>query len=134
MSKTLKEMLVGIILGDAHIQRVGLDKAFISFEQSNKKFFYINHVYQLMKEELPLQEDNLKEYERLDNRYGKINRSLYFRTQSIEDLRPLADLFLDSKEIISALAAQRSSSWRLSHISFNVISLLKTGIYKSQRR
>lgn len=48
MSKTLKEMLVGIILGDAHIHRVGLDKAFISFEQSNKKFYYIKHVYQLM--------------------------------------------------------------------------------------
>ena len=30
-------MLVGVILGDASIKRVGLDKAFISFEQSNKK-------------------------------------------------------------------------------------------------
>jgi len=36
MNKTLKDMLVGVILGDAHIKRIGLDKAFISFEQSKK--------------------------------------------------------------------------------------------------
>lgn len=55
-----------------------------------------------MKEELPLQEENLKEYDRQDSRYNKINQSLYFRTQSIEGLRPLADLFLNSnnKKII----------------------------------
>ena len=33
MKKTFKEMLIGVILGDAHIGRTGLDKAFISFEQ-----------------------------------------------------------------------------------------------------
>lgn len=43
MSKTLREMLVGILLGDAHIHKVGLDKAFISFEQSKKK----NWLYKL---------------------------------------------------------------------------------------
>ena len=37
MNKILKDMLVGVILGDAHIGRVGLDKAFITFEQSSKK-------------------------------------------------------------------------------------------------
>lgn len=36
-------MLTGVLLGDAHIGRVGLDKAFISFEQSKKKvsIYYI---------------------------------------------------------------------------------------------
>lgn len=98
MSKTLREMLIGIILGDAHINKVGLDKAFISFEQSSKKHEYINHVYQLIKEELPLQADNIKEYSRFDSRYNTTNHSLYFRTQALEELRPLADLFLDSND------------------------------------
>jgi hypothetical protein len=43
MNKALKDMLVGVILGDAHIRRTGLDKAFISFEQSSKK----NRLYKL---------------------------------------------------------------------------------------
>ena len=43
MNKLIKEMLTGVLLGDAHIGRVGLDKAFISFEQSKKKvsIYYI---------------------------------------------------------------------------------------------
>lgn len=36
MNKTIKEMLNGILLGDAYISRTGLNKAFISFEQSKK--------------------------------------------------------------------------------------------------
>jgi hypothetical protein len=36
MSKTLRDMLIGVILGDAHIRKTGLDKAYITFEQSNK--------------------------------------------------------------------------------------------------
>jgi hypothetical protein len=30
----MKDMLVGVILGDAHIRKTGLDKAYITFEQS----------------------------------------------------------------------------------------------------
>jgi hypothetical protein len=37
-----------------------------------------------------------REYLRDDPRYKTTNRSLYFRTQSIEELKPIADLFLDS--------------------------------------
>jgi hypothetical protein len=33
MNKSLKDMLIGVILGDAHLNRLGLDKAFISFEK-----------------------------------------------------------------------------------------------------
>jgi hypothetical protein len=36
MNKPLREMLIGVLLGDAHIGRTGLDKAFITFEQSKK--------------------------------------------------------------------------------------------------
>ena len=37
----------------------------------------------------------IKEYSRTDQRYNSINNSLYFRTKSIEELKPMADLFLD---------------------------------------
>lgn len=36
MKKILKDMLVGNLLGDASIGRTGLNKAFITFEQSEK--------------------------------------------------------------------------------------------------
>ena len=49
MSKTLRDMLNGVILGDAHIRKTGLDKAYITFEQSNKKLEYIQHLQNLTK-------------------------------------------------------------------------------------
>lgn len=105
MNKALKDMLIGVLLGDAHIGRTGLNKAFISFEQSTKKSEYLNYLYNLTKEGgLPLMEDNIKEYTREDNRFNNINKSLYFRTQSLEELKPLADLFLNEEgnKIISS--------------------------------
>lgn len=105
MNKTLKDMLIGVLLGDAHIRRTGLDKAFISFEQSNKKIEYIHYLHKLTKEEgLPLKVENLKEYIRQDSRHNSINKSLYFRTLSLEVLKPMADLFLneDGKKRIPA--------------------------------
>lgn len=60
-------------------------------------------MYNLTKEGgLPLMEDGIKEYTREDNRFNNINKSLYFRTQSLEELKPLADLFLNEggKKII----------------------------------
>lgn len=96
MNKTLKDMLVGVILGDAHIKIIGLDKAFISFEQSKKKLDYLNYLLSLTKKEgLPLMDEVVREYSREDHRYGITNNSGYFRTKSIEDLKPIAELFLD---------------------------------------
>jgi hypothetical protein len=92
MNKALKDMLIGVILGDAHIGRTGLDKAFISFEQSKNKLNYISHLHSLVKEGgLPLLDDSIKEYSREDLRYNSKTNSLYFRTKSLEVLRPLAD-------------------------------------------
>lgn len=42
-------MLVGVILVDAHIRKAGLDKAYITFEQSNKKAEYIQYLQKLTK-------------------------------------------------------------------------------------
>lgn len=98
MNKTLKDMLIGVLLGDAHIRRTGLDKAFISFEQSSKKIDYINYLHKLTQEGgLPLMENSLREYLREDLRYQTKNKSLYFRTQSLEELKPFADLFLNEE-------------------------------------
>lgn len=80
------------------IGRTGLNKAFISFEQSSKKREYLNYLLNITKEgEIPLMVENIREYLRDDPRYKTTNRSLYFRTQSIEELKPMADLFLDKE-------------------------------------
>ena len=45
MKNLLKEMLIGTILGDAHLGRTGLNRAFLTFEQYAKKSDYLNHIY-----------------------------------------------------------------------------------------
>jgi hypothetical protein len=97
-NKHIKDFLIGTLLGDAHIGRTGFNKAFISFEQSSKKIEYLNYLLNITKEGgIPLMEDGIKEYVREDSRYKTTNKSLYFRTQSLESLKPMADLFLDTE-------------------------------------
>lgn len=96
MNKPLRDLFIGALLGDAHIGRTGLNKAFISFEQSAKKSDYLNHLFSIVKEQgLPLTSDSITKYTRTDPRYNIKNSSLYFRTESLEEIKPLADLFLD---------------------------------------
>lgn len=96
MQKNLMDLLVGTILGDAHIKRVGLTKAYIKFEQSSKKDEYINYLKEQAKEGgLAITNEELKEYTRLDSRNNSTSKSLYFSSEASEDLRVLADLFLD---------------------------------------
>jgi hypothetical protein len=103
MNKLLKDMLVGTILGDSHIAKVGTNKAFITFEQSIKKSDYLNYLHEtVIKEGLIV--GSIKKYSRNDLRYNKINESLYFKSENTEALRTLADSFLteDNKKIIPA--------------------------------
>jgi hypothetical protein len=61
MNKVLREILIGAILGDAHIRKTGLNKAFISFEQSSKKADYLNFLHGLVKKEgLPLMDETVR--------------------------------------------------------------------------
>ena len=54
-NKHLKDFLVGTLLGDAHIGKTGLNKAFISFEHSSKKTEYLNYLFYIAKEnKIPL--------------------------------------------------------------------------------
>jgi hypothetical protein len=103
MNKLLKDMLVGTILGDSHIAKVGTNKAFITFEQSIKKSDYLNYLHETVKKE-GLIVGSIKKYSRSDLRYNKINESLYFKSENTEALRTLADSFLteDNKKIIPA--------------------------------
>jgi hypothetical protein len=95
MNKKIKEMLIGVLLGDAHISRTGLNKAFISFEQSKKKIDYLNYLHKLTQEG-GFELEKPKTYTRTDSRYlNKINESLYFRSKSLEVFKPLANMFLD---------------------------------------
>ena len=127
-------MFVGVLLGDAHIRKVGLDKAYITFEQSKDKVGYINYLHQLASEG-GYKVGDIREYNRirktallpmltqgkdsstLDNNTESLNiktdtidplklsevlaqkktESLYFRTESSTELRPLADAFLSSE-------------------------------------
>jgi hypothetical protein len=105
MNKTLRDMLVGVILGDAHIKKVGSfgDKAFISFEQSTKKMDYLNYLHKLVTEAGSFGEVKIpKLYSRTDSRYASKTESLYFRTESLPEFKPLADVFLneEGKKII----------------------------------
>ena len=67
MKKLLKDMLVGNLLctdslyrGDASIRRTGLNKAYITFEQSGKKSEYLNYLFNLAKEhDLPLMSETV---------------------------------------------------------------------------
>jgi len=97
MNKAFRDMLIGVLLGDAHIGRTGLDKAYISFEQSKNKIEYITYLHNLTRES-GFNIEELKTYTRTDLRYSnKINESLYFRTNSLEELKPFAEMFLNNE-------------------------------------
>jgi len=111
LNKSIKNILIGVLLGDAPIGRSGFDKAFISFEQSKSKIEYLNYLHKLISEGGFVLEEP-KTYTRTDSRYSnKMNESLYFRTKSLVELKPLADMFLDSngKKVVPSNIAEHLS-------------------------
>lgn len=90
----IRSMLIGTLLGDAHIGRTK-NYSFITFEQSLAKESYLRHLYELVK----AQGFDMKEpvqYNRVDPRYpDNPTSSLYFRTISDPIFNILSDLFLD---------------------------------------
>lgn|ERR1700753_3000943 len=96
MNKIIKEVFIGMLLGDGHIRRSGLDKAYITFEQSAKKTEYFNYVYNLLQKE-GLDIPEAKSYSRFDSRYDITNESVHFTTKSLTELKPLADMFLNEE-------------------------------------
>jgi len=45
MNDKIKDILVGCLLGDAHIEKSGKNKAYITFEQTVKHKQYILNIY-----------------------------------------------------------------------------------------
>lgn len=118
MNKPIIEMLVGNLLGDASIKKTVSGKAYITFEQSIKKSDYLNHLYELVKSSgIPLKKESPTVYSRDDDRFGTVNKSLYFRTEAVEELKPLADLFLDEsgKKIIPRNISEYLTERGLAH-------------------
>nr|YP_009471405.1 LAGLIDADG type homing endonuclease [Trametes hirsuta]AVG72796.1 LAGLIDADG type homing endonuclease [Trametes hirsuta] len=118
MNKIIKEILVGNLLGDASIKRTLSGKSYVTFEQSTKKSDYLNYLYEIVKENgIPLKKDHVTTYSRFDERFGVTNQSLYFRTEAIEELNPLADLFLNEsgKKIVPHNISEHLSERGLAH-------------------
>lgn len=89
----IRSMLVGTLLGDAHIRRTAF-AAYVTFEQALAKKDYLLHLFEQIKLE-GYDMNSPVQYDRTDPRYNKVNSSLYFRTVSDPSLNLLADLFLD---------------------------------------
>ena len=101
MYNNIKSLLIGCLLGDAHIGKFEKDKAFITFEQTIKHKEYIMSIYKKLKGNY-INLYDIKYYTREDFRYKSINNYIYFRTYNLEVLKPFADMFLseDNKKIV----------------------------------
>jgi hypothetical protein len=93
INNEIKDMLIGCLLGDAHIGKFSNDKAFITFEQTIKHKDYIMYIYQKLKNN-GINLYDIKYYTRKDYRYNSINNSIYFKTYNLELLKPFANMFL----------------------------------------
>lgn len=95
------DILVGCLLGDAHIGKSGSGMAFITFEQTDKHKDYVFDLYPKLKG-TGLDLSELKYYFRKYSRYNSINNSIYFKSRNYEVLYPLAEMFLssDNKKVL----------------------------------
>jgi LAGLIDADG DNA endonuclease family len=96
MNNDLKSILIGCLLGDAHIGKCEENKAFITFEQTIKHKDYIMFIYEKLKYN-GISLYDIKYYTRKDYRYNNINKSIYFKTYNLELLKPFANIFLSEK-------------------------------------
>jgi hypothetical protein len=96
LTQETKDILVGTILGDAHIRRNKTSKkASLTFEQSSKNKEYLFSLHQkLIKFS---NQDTPKKRLALDKRYNKINISYHFDLLQSELFFPLSKLFLQHK-------------------------------------
>jgi hypothetical protein len=83
----LKEILIGTLLGDAHLYKTK-DAAYVTFEQSILKQEYLLHLYNLFES---YAKHPPKIYDRLDKRYNKVNSSISFRTENLSIFNEFAD-------------------------------------------
>lgn len=94
MITIIKEIIIGCLLGDAHIRKTKNNKAYLTFEQSIIRKDYLLYIFSFF---VFLNYKDPVYYERKDNKYNKINTSIYFRTKSLEEFNLFAELFLNEK-------------------------------------
>lgn len=92
LSDTTKQLLVGLILGDAFIGRSG-GKSFITVEHTAKHKSYVTHLHEVLSA-AGLNLFDSKHYSRCDKRYNVINESVYFKSHATILLNFLADMFI----------------------------------------
>jgi hypothetical protein len=102
MNSNIKNILIGCLLGDAHVGKYGDNKAFITFEQTIKHKDYMIFLYKNLKDN-SINLYDIKYYTRKDSRYNSINNSIYFKTYNLELLKPLVNMFLENNNKIVPL-------------------------------
>lgn len=102
MNSNINNILIGCLLGDAHIGKCGDDKDFITFEQTIKHKDYMIFLYKNLKDN-GINLYDIKYYTRKDYRYNSINNSIYFKTYNLKLLKPLANMFLENNNKIVPL-------------------------------
>ena len=116
MKKKIKDILIGTLLGDAHIRATKSCTAYITFEQSIQHKDYIQYLFEIMNEkDLCLNEPKI--YVRNDYRYKTITKSVYFRTKAMTEFKLLADMFLDEngKNIVPTDIAEHLTARSLAY-------------------
>lgn len=129
LENNVVEMLVGCLLGDAHIQKYGKDKAYITFEQSIKHKDYVMHIKDVLSGLDGIELNDIKYYKRTDLRHNSTNESIYLKTHSSELLYPLAAMFLldSNKKILPSDIEKYLSPIALAYWIMDDGQLVKNG-------
>lgn len=94
LSDTQREILIGILLGDAHLESQNKGKTYrLKIEQSLKHRDYVNHLHDLFHEWV-LTDPRMKKV----SRYGKISYNVAFATLAHDAFRFYAHQFYDGRK------------------------------------
>ena len=100
-NNNIRDLLIGCLLGDAHIRKTKDNRYYITFEQTIKHEDYVKDLHKTLSE-AGLDLSEIKYYTRKDDRHDSNNTSLYFKINSTNELNSIADLFLskDNQKIV----------------------------------
>lgn len=93
-SKEQREILIGMLLGDAHLETSSNGKTYrLKVEQSIKHKEYVGNLFEIFKEWV-----TSPPKERVSVRGGKESRKIWFQTESVGELRFYGQLFYREKK------------------------------------
>ena len=96
LSNDTKDMLVGLLLGDAHLSRRSLTaNSRLIYAQTTKHKEYFEHVYEIFKP-FCVENHKVKESNNLDKRNKETYISLKFATMQLPCFNPFLEMFYDS--------------------------------------